>query len=150
MSYTEQSWKQHPTKQQLYDLLPPITKIIQIRQTRHARHRWRSQNELTSDVLLWTSSHGLASVGWLTRTYIHQLCTDTGCCLKAPEGVDDWDEWWESVREIRVISATWWWWWWYITSKKLCIQLLEWNVLLRKLIFFYTKMKDKIIIRSSL
>ena len=29
------SWKQHPTKQQLYGYLPPISKIIQIRQMRY-------------------------------------------------------------------------------------------------------------------
>ena len=31
-------WKLHPTKQQLYGHLPPITKTIQVRQTRHAGH----------------------------------------------------------------------------------------------------------------
>ena len=30
------SWRQHPTKQQLYGHLPPITKTIQVRLTRHA------------------------------------------------------------------------------------------------------------------
>ena len=30
------SWRQHPTKQQLYGLLPPITKAVQVRLTRHA------------------------------------------------------------------------------------------------------------------
>ena len=33
---------------------PPITKSIQVRQTRHAGHHWRSRNELISDILLWT------------------------------------------------------------------------------------------------
>ena len=32
------SWKQHSTKQQLYSYLPPISKTIQIRQTRHVGH----------------------------------------------------------------------------------------------------------------
>ena len=32
------SWRQHPTKQQLYGHLPLITKSIQIRRTRHAGH----------------------------------------------------------------------------------------------------------------
>ena len=35
------SWRQHPTKQQLYDHLPPITKTIQVRRTRYARHYTR-------------------------------------------------------------------------------------------------------------
>ena len=46
------SWRQHPTKHQLYGHLPPITKTIQVRQTRHAGHCWRSRDELISDVLL--------------------------------------------------------------------------------------------------
>ena len=32
------SWRQHPTRHQLYGHLPPITKAIQVRQTRHAGH----------------------------------------------------------------------------------------------------------------
>ena len=48
------SWWQHPIRHQLYDHLPPITKTIQVRRTRHAGHCWRSRDELISDVLLWT------------------------------------------------------------------------------------------------
>ena len=57
------SWKQHSTKLQLYGHLSPISKTIQIRRTRHAGNGWRSKDELISNVLLWTSSHGHASVG---------------------------------------------------------------------------------------
>ena len=46
------SWKQHPTKQQLYGHVPPITKTIKIRRTRHAGHCWRSRDGLISDILL--------------------------------------------------------------------------------------------------
>ena len=46
------SWRQHPTKHQLYGHLPPITKIIQVIRTRHAGHCWRSMDELIRDVLL--------------------------------------------------------------------------------------------------
>ena len=48
------SWQQHLTRHQLYGHLPPITKTIQVRRTRHAGHCWRSRDELISDVLLWT------------------------------------------------------------------------------------------------
>ena len=36
------SWRQHPTRHQLYGHLPPITKTIQVRRTRHAgrTHKW--------------------------------------------------------------------------------------------------------------
>ena len=73
------SWRQHPAKQQLYGHLPPITKTIKSRQTRHARHYWRSSDELISDALMWTPSYGRAKVGCPACTYIQQLCADTGC-----------------------------------------------------------------------
>ena len=73
------SWRQHPTKQQLYSHLQPITKTIKIRRTRHVGRCWRSRNELISDLLLWTPSHGQAKPGCPARTYIQQLCADTGC-----------------------------------------------------------------------
>ena len=46
------SWRQHSTKHQLYGHIPPITKTIKVRRTRHAGHCWRSRDELISDVLL--------------------------------------------------------------------------------------------------
>ena len=52
------SLRQHPTRHQLYGHLPLITKTIQVRRTRHAGHCWRSRDELISDVLLWTPTHG--------------------------------------------------------------------------------------------
>ena len=57
------SWRQHPTKQSLYGHLPPITKTIQVRRTRHAVHSGRSKDVLISDVFLWTPSHGRAKEG---------------------------------------------------------------------------------------
>ena len=70
--------KQNPTKQQLYGHLLLISKNIQIRRTRHAGHCWRSNDKPISDVLLWTLSNGRASIGRPVRTYLQQLCTDTG------------------------------------------------------------------------
>ena len=64
------SRRQHPTKQQLYGHLPSITKTIKVIRTRHAGHCWRSKDELISDILLWTSSHGQAKAGRPARTYI--------------------------------------------------------------------------------
>ena len=110
------SWRQHPTRLQLYGHLPPITKTIQVRRTRHAGHCWRSKDELISDVLLWTPTHGCASVGRPARTYIQQLCEDTGCNSEdLPEAMSDREKWRETVRDIRAGGATWWWWWWCLT-----------------------------------
>ena len=108
------SWRQHPARHQLYGHLPPITKTIQVRWTRHAGHCWRSRDELISDVLLWTPTHGRAKAGWSARTYIQQLCEDMGCCPEdLPGAMNDREEWRERVRYIRATSATWWWWWWW-------------------------------------
>ena len=107
------SWRQHSTKQLLYGRLPPITKTIQVRWTRHARHCWRSRDELISDILLWTRSNWRVKAVRLARNYIQQLCADTGCSLQdLPEAMDDREGWRERVRDIHVDVATWWWWWW--------------------------------------
>ena len=52
------SWRQHPTRHQLYSHLPPIMKTIQVRRTGHAGHCWRSKDEL-----LWTPAYGQAKPG---------------------------------------------------------------------------------------
>ena len=57
------SWRQHPRKHLVYGHLPPITKTIQVRRTRHAGHCWRNRDELISDVLLWTPTYGRAKAG---------------------------------------------------------------------------------------
>ena len=107
------SWGQHPTKQQLYGHLTPITKTIQVTRIRHAGHRWRSRDELISDVLLWTPSHGRAKAGRPARTYIQKLCADTECSPEdLPEAMDDREGWRVRVRDIRADGATWRWWWW--------------------------------------
>ena len=95
------SRKQYPTEQQLYSHQSPISKTIQIRWTRHVGHCWRSKNKLISYVLLWTPSHGHTSVRWPARTYIPQLCANTGCSLEdQPGAMDDRDEWQEREKSM--------------------------------------------------
>ena len=109
------SSRQHPTKPQLYEHLPSITKTMQIRRTKHAGHWWRSKDELISDVLRWTPSHGWAKVRRPTRTYIQLFCADTGCSLEElSEAMHDRDGRRKRVREIRALCATWCWWYIYI------------------------------------
>ena len=89
-------------RHQLYVHLPPIMKTIQVRRTRYAGHCWRSRDELISDVLLWTPTYGRAKAGRPARTYIQQLCEDTGCSPEdLPEAVNDREKWRERVRDIR-------------------------------------------------
>ena len=92
------SWQQHPTMHQLYGHLPPITKTIQARRTRHAGHCWRGRDQLISDVLQWTPTYSQAKAGRPARTYIQQLCEDTGCSPEdLPEAMNDREKWWERV-----------------------------------------------------
>ena len=105
-------WRQHHTKQQLYGHLPPITKTILVRRTRHAGHCWRSRDELISDIFLWTPSHERTKAGQPARTCIQQFCADTRCSLEdLPEAMDDSEGWRERVRDICAGGVTWWWWW---------------------------------------
>ena len=100
------SWRQHPTRHQLYGHLPPITKTSQVRRTRHAGHCWKSRDELISDVLLWTATYGLAKAGRSARTYIQQLCEDTGCSPEdLLEAINDGEKWRERESGISVLVA---------------------------------------------
>ena len=125
------SWQQHSIKHQLYGHRPPITKTIQVRRTRHAGHCWRSRDELISDVLQWIPTYGRANAGRPARTYIQQLCEDTGCIPEdLPEAMNDREKWQERVRDIRAGGTTWWWWrWWYIYTAKDNDQKHTWTTL---------------------
>ena len=97
------SWRQHSTRHQLYGHLPPITKTIQARRTRHAGH-WCTPMDPT---------YGRAKAGWPARTCIQQLCEDTGCSPEdLLEVMNDRERWWKRVRDIRACGMTWWSWWW--------------------------------------
>ena len=86
------SWRQHPTRHQLYGHLPPITKTIQVRRTRHAGHCWGSRDELIRDVLLWTTTHGRAKQDD-QREHTFSSCEDTECCPEdLPRAMNDREE----------------------------------------------------------
>ena len=100
------SWQQHPTRRQLYGHLPPITKTIQARRTRHVGHCWKSKDEIVSDVLLWTPASGQSKAGRPARTFIQQLCDDTGCNSEdLPEAMNDRETWRERGSGISVLVA---------------------------------------------
>ena len=61
---------------------------------------------IISDVLLWTPTYGRAKAGRPARTYIQQLCEDTGCSLEdLPEAMNDRDKWQERGQGISVPVA---------------------------------------------
>ena len=140
------SWKQHPTKHQLYGHLPPITKTIQVRRTRHAGHCWRSRDELIRDVLLWTPTYGQAKAGQPARTYIQQLCEDTGCSPEdLPEAKNDREKWRETIRDIRASRTTWWWWWLLMGPRRLNIpRRFKWKYSAENDFYFVSPRLDKI------
>ena len=132
------SLRQHPTRHQLYGHLPPITKTIQVRRTRHAGHCWRSRNELIRDVLLWTSTHGHVKAGRPAQTYIQQLCEDTGCCPEdLPEAMNDREKWRESVSDIHATNTTSWWWFKWSQILTAFVERIQW--LMFKCLFFSSK-----------
>ena len=111
----KKSWQQYYTRCELYGHLPPITKTIQARRTRHAGLCWRSKDELVSDVLQWTPAYGHSKAGRPARIYIQQLWDDTGCNPEdLPEAMNDRETLGERVRDIRTSRVTWWWWWKYV------------------------------------
>ena len=60
-----------------------------------------------NNVLLWTPIHGRAKAGRPARTYIQQLCEDTGCCPEdLPRAMNDREKCRERVRDIRATRTT--------------------------------------------
>ena len=99
------SWRQHPTRHQLYGHLPLITKTIQARRTRHAGHCWKSRDP----------TYDRAKTERPARTYIQPLWKDTECCPEdLPEAMNDREKWRERVRDIHACGMTWWWWYVYM------------------------------------
>ena len=65
------------------------------------------EDELVSDVLLWTPTYGQAKAGRPARTYIQQLFDNTGCNpVDLPEAMNDMGKWREMVRDIRAGGTT--------------------------------------------
>ena len=57
------SWKLHLTNKKLYGNINTLSKTIMERRTRFAGHRFRSENEIISGVLMWMPAHGFTKRG---------------------------------------------------------------------------------------
>ena len=83
------SWKQHPKRHLLYGYLPFISQTIQERRTRHAGYCCSSKDELISDILSWTTTHGHIRVGRSEMIFLDQLCAGTvGSLEELPGAID--------------------------------------------------------------
>jgi hypothetical protein len=73
------SWKRHPTKQQIYNKLPPVSQIIRRRRVQFAGHCFRASNEMASKFVLWKPK----SIGrkGCKLTYPDVIASDTGIDL---------------------------------------------------------------------
>ena len=101
------SWRQHPHKTPTGRPLASHHENYTNRRTRRAGHCWRSKDKLISDVLLWTPVYGQAKAGRPARTYIQQLCEDTGCSPEdPPKAMNDREKWRERVRDMRASGTT--------------------------------------------
>ena len=123
------SWRQHPTRLQLYGHLPPITKTIQVRRTRHAGHCWRKQGWAHKrctpvDPHIWmcksrtTSTNLHTATMWGTQNVILKTCRRRWMIG---------EKWRERVRDIRAGGATWWWW--------IVIMILMISIVIRMAVF---------------
>ena len=72
------SWKKHPTKQMLYQNLPPVSSKVRKRRMRLAGHCIRHPEEISHKLVLWEATEGSRSRGAPRRTFIDNLLEDTG------------------------------------------------------------------------
>ena len=101
------SWRQHPTRHQLYGHLLPIMKTIQVRRTRHAGHCCRSRDELISDVLLWTPTYGRAKQDdQLEHTFSSYARIRDVAPEDLPGAMNDREKWRERVGDICSSGTT--------------------------------------------
>ena len=93
------SRKRHPTKQQLYGPLSPISQTIQVRWTSLQKLRQTHKQHSPVDSYTWTHQY------WLTSKNIHQLNLDTVCQL---EDQEEWPIGTDDKRESReLVQSAW-------------------------------------------
>ena len=91
MSYFEQIQEATPHKR---TTVWPLTSHPKKHPSKTNKTCRTSKDELISDILLWTLTHGHASDDQPARIYLHQLYADTGYSLEnLPGAMDDWDGW---------------------------------------------------------
>ena len=109
------SWKQHPSKQQLFGHLPPILQATQISRTRYAGQSLSSKDEQHSPM----DSYIYSCKGYLTSKSLHRFCALIGYSVEDlprvmhdRNGLRDRDREKDRNRErLRALSTTRWWRW---------------------------------------
>ena len=84
------SWRQHPTRHQLYGHLPPITKTKKLDEPDTQDTAGEARTNSSVMYSYGTPAYGQAKAGRPARTYIQQLCEDTGCSPEdLPKAMND-------------------------------------------------------------
>ena len=99
---SNESWKQHHIKQQLYGRLPPISQTTRVRRTRYTGHGWRSKDELI-DVVLCT--HLDTPAGQRKLTYFSSVRTLDAVEKNCHERYLIWMDS-EKVRQLHAVRVT--------------------------------------------
>ena len=114
------SWRQHPTRHQLYGHLPRKLYKLDEPDTQDTAREARTNSSVMYSC--GPPAYGQAKAGRPARTYIQQLCEDTGCNPEdASKAMNDREKWRERVKDICACGTTWWWWWWWFCSMFLCV-----------------------------
>ena len=72
-------------------------------------------------------TYARGKAGRPARTYMQQLCEETGCSSEdLPEAMNDREKWRERVKDIRTSATTWW--WWYMYKPDLALNNLHWFI----------------------
>ena len=74
MRVQNMNWRNHPTKEEIYKDIPPISDTVRMRRNRFAGHCHRSKGEIISDLLLWRLPY--PKRGRRPLTYPDVLCRD--------------------------------------------------------------------------
>ena len=105
------SWRQHPTRHQLYGHLLPITKTIKLDEpdTQNTAGEVR-----THSLVMYSYGPPHMTKQKQDDQHEQQLGKDKGCSPEdLPEAINDKEKWRERVRDIRASGTIWWWWWWW-------------------------------------
>ena len=79
------SWKRHPTKQQIYNNLTPVSNIIKRRRIQFAGHCFRASNEMASKFVLWKPNRS-GRRNSCKMTYPDVIAKDTDISFQALGG----------------------------------------------------------------
>ena len=68
--------------EQILEGTPAATYLLSHKPSKTNKTCRRSKAKFINNILLWTPTYRCINLGWPAKTYIHQFCADTRCCLE--------------------------------------------------------------------